>query len=408
MSVIRPNRASRSAAVLLAVLGGFAHASDEVVTETRATIALLEKALTSGSFADREAATERLRNDLTISASDLLQLCIETDSPEVRRRAMAIHRDRFFAAPRPAIGVRFDVAGGLPMIEHIYDNFPAAADQSLKQGDIIIAVAGIQLNPMPSLARDELRPLIFSHEPFETVRLTVYRPQGPEAQARLVAEVGAGNEVQNAGITLSDCPEGYDTVETDVQLGEWSMLDTDLPMSDIDRTRAWEALLKRMDFEHGTAIVARDSSAARNVSFHGKVIQALDIRFPFLTRGAYFPPDENPPGFRNQAVIAKQFRNLAIQRAQLRPQDLVNGEPARGVTVETVRLNAPEQESVESDRLARTARDIATTRARILELSRIASEPGTSAADRRVAEEAISELREELQTLHDRLNESAS
>ncbi|XOV75599.1 MAG: PDZ domain-containing protein [Phycisphaerales bacterium] len=104
--------------------------------------------------------------------------------------ALAIHRARFFEAPRPAIGVTFANTGGLPMIERIHDGFPAGIDGALRTGDIIVAVAGIQLNPMPSLARDELRPLIFSHNPYETVRLTVYRPQDPAAQARLVAEVG--------------------------------------------------------------------------------------------------------------------------------------------------------------------------------------------------------------------------
>lgn len=360
----------------------------------------IEARLASNDFEKRQQATNEIRSDVAISDVDLLQLCIETEIPEVRRRALAIHRARFFEAPRPAIGVTFANTGGLPMIERIHDGFPAGIDGALRTGDIIVAVAGIQLNPMPSLARDELRPLIFSHNPYETVRLTVYRPQDPAAQARLVAEVGDARGLVNNGVTLENCPEGYDVVETDVKLGEWAMLDTNAPMSPIDRQRAWDALLSRMNFNPlDDALVARDASPPRNVGFHGRVVQSLDIRFPFLARGAFFPAEENPAGFRNQAVIAKQLRNIQIQRIGVRPDDVVDGRPAREIKVETVRVMGEAQARPDAERLAEIARRIASSQSRILELSGRVTDAGTPAAERRAAEEEIASLRDRLAEL---------
>jgi hypothetical protein len=368
----------------------------------------LEARLSSDSFAERESASRDLLDEISVSDADLLQLCIMTQSPEVRRRALAIHRARFFASPRPAIGVTFANAGGLPMIERIHDGFPAGNDGTLRAGDIIVAVAGIRLNPMPSLARDELRPLIFSHNPYETVELTVYRPQNPEAQARLVAEVGGGG-IPNPDVTLGECPEGYETLQTKVQLGEWSMLETNTAMSAIDRSRAWDALLARMNFRPAELeMVVRDESPTRNVSFHGRVVQALDIRFPFLARAAFFPSEENPPGFRNQAVIAKQLRNVAIQRVRVQPGAMPGaGEPGQSIVIESVRTADDADGAQRGDAASRAAREITALQSRILELSAIATDPGTSAAERAVAETAIETLRGRLSELRERLNEDA-
>lgn len=372
-------------------------------------ILLAEQELSAGSFAEREAAMERLVDDISVSDADLLYLCMQSSSPEVRRRALSLHRTRFFNAPRPAIGVTFANAGGLPMIERIHNGFPAAMDGSLRTGDIIVAVAGQTLNPMPSLARDELRPLIFSHNPFESVELVVYRPQNDEAQARLIAEVGGMNGLVNNDFSLTQCPEGYDTVDTLVQLGEWSMLDTNAPMGDLDRMRAWNALLKRLGFNPSPNMVVRDTSDARNVAFHGRRIQSLDIRFPFLGRGAFFPSDENPSGFRNQALISKQIHNLQMQRVQIAGGGVrVVADPNGRVVVESVRSDDNSGDETDADSLARAAREIASTRERILKLSQIASQPGTPAAERRVAEDAIAQLREKLQTLREQLAKQAS
>lgn len=382
--------------------------ADAFAQEQSEAISLAERALSSGSFEDREAAMTRLLEDISISDADLLQLCLNSNSPEVRRRALTLHRTRFFSSARPAIGVTFASAGGLPMIERIHDGFPAAMDGSLQRGDIIVAVAGKTLNPMPSLARDELRPLIFSHNPFESVELVVYRPQNEQAQARLVAEVGGMNGLPNAGFTLTECPEGYDTITTMVQLGEWTMLDTNTPMSESDRNRAWNALLQRLGVDLSPELVVRDGSDPRNVTFHGRRIQSLDIRFPFLGRGAFFPSDENPSGFRNQAVIAKQIHNLQIQQAQIRGGVLVVADGNGQVVVEQVTASETTSPEPDTEALALVAREIASTRERIIELSRIAAEPGTPAAERRVAEETIAQLREQLRMLRQQLAQQAS
>lgn len=374
------------------------------------SIELAEAALASESFAEREAAMELLLEDVSVSNNDLLELCMRSSSPEVRRRALTLHRQRFFTSPRPAIGVTFATAGGLPMIERIHDGFPASMDESLQPGDIIVAVSGQRLNPTPVLARDELRPLIFSHNPFETVALEVYRPQNDEARARLLAELGGINAAPSLEFSLNECPDGYDTIETEVQLGEWSMLNTNAPMSEIDRLRAWNALLQRVGFDPAPEVVVGDSTEPRNVAFHGRRSTSLDVRFPFMNRGAFFPADENPAGFRNQAVVTKQMHHIAIQRAQVRGPGIVVGGADResGVVVESVRTADGSQTSPSAEAMANAAREIASTRARIHELSRIASEPGTPAAERRVAEESIAKLREKLQQLRERLEATAS
>lgn len=399
-----PSRFACCAALLAA---GTLSAAPTTGAET-ASLDSLANELSSSCFAEREAATVRLLEDTSISQADLLRLCMATDSPELRRRGLAIHRARFFASPRPAIGVTFAAAGGLPMIERVHNGFPAAENGALRHGDIIVAVAGIKLNPMPTLARDELRPLVFSHDPFDTVRLTVYRPQNPEAQARLLAEIGGVNGIPSNVINLTDCPDGYDTVETDVQLGEYSMLETTLALNELERTRAWNALLMRSGFENEISQNFRDTSDPRNVAFHGRQIQPLDIRFPFFTRGSYFPADEHPTGYRNQAVIAKQIHNMAIRRVQVHPPDMVNGRPNRGITVESVQTNGNVGSNPQDADLTKIAREIAQTQARIAELSRLVSEPASPIAERRAAEQTIEVLRDRLNTLRERLSEAAS
>ncbi|MFB3430412.1 MAG: hypothetical protein ABL309_05795 [Phycisphaerales bacterium] len=364
----------------------------------------IEARLASNDFEKRQQATNEIRSDVAISDVDLLQLCIETEIPEVRRRALAIHRARFFEAPRPAIGVRFVERSVLPMIDHIYDDFPAGTDGSLQNGDIIVGVAGQRLPLVPTLAVQELRPLIFSHNPYETVRLTVYRPRDAAVAAALLAKAQEARGLSLDGVTLAECPDGFEIVETDVKLGEWAMLDTNAPMSPIDRQRAWDALLSRMNFNPlDDALVARDASPPRNVGFHGRVVQSLDIRFPFLARGAFFPAEENPAGFRNQAVIAKQLRNIQIQRIGVRPDDVVNGRPAREIKVETVRVMGEAQARPDAERLAEIARRIASSQARILELSGRVTDAGTPAAERRAAEEEIASLRDRLAELRQEL-----
>ncbi|XOV75600.1 MAG: hypothetical protein ACFHWZ_00730 [Phycisphaerales bacterium] len=86
-------------------------------------------------------------------------------------------------------------------------------------------------------------------------------------------------------------------------------------------------------------------------------------------RAAFFPAEENPAGFRNQAVIAKQLRNIQIQRIGVRPDDVVNGRPAREIKVETVRVMGEAQARPDAERLAEIARRIASSQSRILELS---------------------------------------
>jgi hypothetical protein len=396
-----------SAPLIGTIIACTAFTADETRSEA---IELAEAALASESFAEREAAMERLIDDVSLSESDLIELCMRSSSPEVRRRALTIHRQRFFDSSRPAIGVTFATAGGLPMIERVHEGFPAAMDDSLQPGDIIVAVAGQRLNPTPTLARDELRPLIFSHNPFETVSLVVYRPQNDEARERLLAELGGVNAAPNLEFSLSECPDGYDTIESEVQLGEWSMLNTNEPMREVDRLRAWNALLQRVGFDPAPETIVGDTTEPRNVAFHGRRIQSLEIRFPFMNRGAYFPPDENPAGFRNQAVVAKQMHNMAMQRAQVRGPGIVVGGAGGegGVTVESVRTADDSSTTPNADAMSSAAREIASTQSRIHELSRIASEPGTPAAERRIVEESIAQLRKKLQELRQRIEATAS
>ncbi len=387
-----------AAAALLSVAAGVCAQSDRP-----SVIEQVEARLNSSSFAEREAVSRELLDDIAVSDADLLELCMTTSSPEVRRRALAIHRSRFFASPRAAIGVTFREQGRLPMIERIHDPFPAGRDGSLKPGDIIVGAAGFRLSAIPTLAVAELRPLVFSHNPFETVVLTVYRPTDPEAPQRLIAELGGG--IPNPDFSLNDCPEGFEMIETPVQLGEWSMLDTDAPLSNLDRARAWEALLARKRFNPTEPEMSvRDESPKRNVSEHGRVAPSLDIRFPFFSRAAFFSSEENPAGFRNQAVIARQIGNVAVQRIQINPAVMPGSRaPGQDIVVETIRTTDGVETAPQDLDTARAARQIASLQSRILELSSIATEPGAPAAERRIAQDTIDELRAELNDLRETL-----
>ncbi|XHC26067.1 hypothetical protein ABWH91_01550 [Phycisphaerales bacterium ac7] len=98
-------------------------------------------------------------------------------------------------------------------------------------------------------------------------------------------------------------------------------------------------------------------------------------------------------------MIAKQLRNIQIQRIGVRPDDVVNGRPAREIKVETVRVMGEAQARPDAERLAEIARRIASSQSRILELSGRVTDAGTPAAERRAAEEEIASLRDRLAEL---------
>ena len=66
-------------------------------------------------------------------------------------------------------------------------------------------------------------------------------------------------------------------------------------------------------------------------------------------------------GQYGRAEMREQLRNIQIQRIGVRPDDVVNGRPAREIKVETVRVVGEAQARPDAERLAEIARRIASS-----------------------------------------------
>lgn len=112
--------------------------------------------------------------------TDLLSRGDAELSLEQRRLLREVLRERFFASPRGAIGVRLDSefdGREAPVIGVLYEGFPAGDDGLLRVGDVILEIEGqATVDPegqQRSVSR--VQTLIFSHDPGEVVRLLVRR-----------------------------------------------------------------------------------------------------------------------------------------------------------------------------------------------------------------------------------------
>lgn len=122
-------------------------------------------------FAARSEASRLLSADTRLTLADIETLLVRPAlSSEQHARLIAAARDRFVRSPRAALGVQFANAGmGPVVIGKTFERFPAAS--VLRQGDEILSVDGRSVNP----GWDNIRPLIISREPGESLRLEIIR-----------------------------------------------------------------------------------------------------------------------------------------------------------------------------------------------------------------------------------------
>lgn len=154
-----------------------APAAEPSAEPTAAEEAALERALVawgSDEYEVREAASQAMRESLEVSDDALSRAIRERPlSAEQRERAQEAMRDRFFAGPRPALGVRMrgllDAAG--VAIEGVLEPFPA--HKVLKAQDIVLSIDDVVLEPGPDTSR--LSQAILSRNPGDRVRLVVVR-----------------------------------------------------------------------------------------------------------------------------------------------------------------------------------------------------------------------------------------
>ena len=126
------------------------------------------------SWAVRESATAMIGNPNEGFELDMLAEVLERGdlSAESRARLRIAARALFGLQPQAGLGVGFGVArdGGIEIASVVPDveMFPAAG--MLMPGDFIVGADG-----RPLVSSDELRSMILSHEPGETLRLVIQR-----------------------------------------------------------------------------------------------------------------------------------------------------------------------------------------------------------------------------------------
>lgn len=159
--------------------------ADDLVTRETATDELHRKLMDDVDEQSVEAARA-----LELEAAEALRT--RELSLEQRIRLIDALRERFVRSPRGAMGVSFGQQNRLIGVElqMVMPNFPAAESGALKKGDVITSVGGFSLigpefanlraNGL-SGASERLRHIVISHDPGQTVEMTLVRPLAPAA-----------------------------------------------------------------------------------------------------------------------------------------------------------------------------------------------------------------------------------
>lgn len=159
--------------------------ADDLVTRETATGELNRKLLDDTDPQSIEAARA-----LEMEAAEALRT--RELSLEQRIRLIDALRERFVRSPRGAMGVSFGQQNRQIGVElqMVMPNFPAAESGALKKGDVITSVCGVSLLG-PEFANlrangftgasERLRHIVISHDPGQTVEMTLVRPLAPAA-----------------------------------------------------------------------------------------------------------------------------------------------------------------------------------------------------------------------------------
>lgn len=198
-------RAIAFAAALCAIgTGGTGEAWAQPGNPTRArslaelNITPLIEQLDSPSHEERERASAALAENDRIGLATILSVLRDTDtlSPEQRARLLTLAREMFINSPRAAMGIQFGgtVENGIALAG-VIEGFDAA--RALRPGDVVEMVDG---RPM---TQTEFRAAIISHDPGETIGLTVRRPDpatGEERRMEVRVALGSFQRLRGGGL----------------------------------------------------------------------------------------------------------------------------------------------------------------------------------------------------------------
>lgn len=251
--------------------------------------------LDSDDLITRDTATDELRKRLsdttdaqTVEAARALELeaaeALRTRelSLEQRVRLFDALRDRFFRTPRGAMGVQFVQPQIRPMgveLDRVIEGFPAAERGALKRGDVVTSVGGVPLigPEMAQLtvnglnrASERLRHMVISHDPDETIEMTLVRPIGaiPDVAARRNVAV-----VPGGGDLITEGPgKNADVVTVTVPLGSFDRLRQGNVLDQGTLEGAWKQRTERLGIPPitsrtlGTPLTLREWVAHRRVA----------------------------------------------------------------------------------------------------------------------------------------------
>lgn len=154
------------------------------------------RALDSDSLEVRERAVEQLGSNPVVTLREVLGLLRDVSalSPEQRARLIDLARAMFKDSPRAAMGIQFGgtVESGVA-IASLIEGFDAF--RQLKPGDVIEAANG------EPLSQNRLRSVIVSHDPGESMTLSVRRidAEGKSESLDVRIVLGSFNRLRGGG-----------------------------------------------------------------------------------------------------------------------------------------------------------------------------------------------------------------
>lgn len=278
-----------------------------IATTLLAALALIGAPASADSFEDllarldadelivRENATDELRRlmgaDTDPQAIESAH-ALERESAEALRtrdlsleqklRLLDAMRDRFFRTPRGAMGVQFVQMQPRPMgveLERVVEGFPAGDQGILKRGDVITSVAGISLvgaefaqlrgNGL-SAAAERLRYIVISHDPGDTVEMTVLRPHAVAGERPLNPAQAAA--VPGGGDLITEGPgKNADVLTVRVPLGSFERLQQGAMLDPRLLNSAWKERVDRLGVPEVSVRSLSSQVSMREWTTHRKI-----------------------------------------------------------------------------------------------------------------------------------------
>lgn len=166
--------------------------------------ARLQELVTSLGSSDhevREEATGKLMKDPGISLGMIERVLKNAEAPgallslETRQRLASASRERFWRTPRGALGIQFwNNLRDRVVVERTFRGFESA--EKLEDGDMVVEADGLKIEGY--MARNRLQAIIVSHEPGESIRLSVRRG---EQKLEIDVQLGKRDDLENSALT---------------------------------------------------------------------------------------------------------------------------------------------------------------------------------------------------------------